>query len=88
LTCGFDAWIESCRFSRDNRQLRAKLKSGGDPGRKFNVLACMNSRSHYAVRWNGEPADFAIVHDGLLQIELTRGAKPGELLITRMTNDE
>ena len=79
LTCGFDVWMEDCEFSRNNRQLRAKLKTANGNGRNFSVLACMNPDSRYRVRWNGQPADFTNPHDGLLQIQLPAG--PGQLSV-------
>jgi hypothetical protein len=81
LTCGFDVWIENSRFEGNNRRLRAKLKSAGQPGRPFTILACMNPDAHYEARWNGKPIEFATLHDGLLQIQLTRESSPGELQI-------
>jgi len=82
LTCGFEAWIDECRFSRNNCRLRAKLKSAGDLGRPFSVLACMNPNSHYRVLWNGTAASFTTLHDGLLQIQLPRKSGTGALEIT------
>ena len=79
FTCGFDAWMEHCEFSRNNRRLRAKLKTANGNGRNFSVLACMNPDSRYRVTWNGQPAAFTNPHDGLLQIQLPDG--PGELRI-------
>jgi hypothetical protein len=84
LTCGFDAWLSACRFSRDNHRLRATLKSAGDFGRPFAVLACMNPDSKYQVLWNGAPAPFSQPHDGLLQIHLHREWAPGELRVERI----
>ncbi len=81
LTCGFDAWVEDCRFSRDQRQLRARLGSSGRPGGKCCVLACLCPGSDYQVLWNGKPAEFTMVEDGLLEIRLPRGGAPGELSI-------
>jgi hypothetical protein len=83
LTCGFEVWILECSFSQKNRQLRVKLKSTGkNAGRQFSVLACMNPDSHYRVRWNGNPAVFTTLHDGLLQIQLPQVSNPGELQIS------
>jgi hypothetical protein len=79
FTSGFDIWIESCEFSRENRKLRAKLKPVNAPGRDFGVLVCMNPDSRYRVLWNGKPAVFTNPHDGFLQIQLPAG--PGELKI-------
>jgi hypothetical protein len=79
FTSGFDVWIESCEFSRENRRLRAKLKPANGPGRDFSVLVCMNPNSRYRVLWNGKSAVFTNPHDGLLQIQLAAG--PGELKI-------
>ncbi len=84
LTCGFDAWIEECQFSQNDHKLRARLKSTGIEGRKFSVLACMNPAARYQVHWNDRPAEFTTVHDGLLQIQLPRESKPGELFITHV----
>ncbi|HEX3628441.1 MAG TPA: twin-arginine translocation signal domain-containing protein [Verrucomicrobiae bacterium] len=77
FTCGFNAWIESCEFSRDDRRLRVKLKPLHGAERDFSVLACMNPKSRYRVLWNGKPAAATTPHDGLLQIQLPAG--PGEL---------
>jgi len=82
FTCGFETWVVDCQFIQNNRRLHVKLKPTGDAKRKFSVLACMNPDSHYQVRWNGEPAEFQNVHDGLLQIQLQSGSQPGELFIT------
>ena len=82
LTCGFELWVEECRFSRSNRRLRAKLKSSGRLGREFTALACMNPDSRYQARWNEKPLEFTTPHDGLLQIGLPREPKPGNLEIT------
>ncbi|MDE3067942.1 MAG: twin-arginine translocation signal domain-containing protein [Verrucomicrobiota bacterium] len=82
LTCGFEVWLEECRFSRDNRRLRAKLRSTGARGRPFSVLARMSPGRRYQARWNGTPATFTTRHDGLLQIQLPRQSRPGELRIT------
>lgn len=79
FTCGFDTWIESCRFSHDNTRLYAKLKPSQNFSRTFSVLACMNPNSRYRVTWNGELATFTTPHDGLLQIQLPPGS--GELRI-------
>jgi hypothetical protein len=81
LTCGFEVWLEECYFSRDNRRLRARLKSIGDINRPFSVLACMGPDARYRVLWNGAPVVFTTLHDGLLQIQLPRESKPGELKI-------
>ena len=81
LTCGFDVWIEKCNFTNHNRQLVAKLKSTGQTGRPFSVLACLTPLAHYQVRWNGKPAGFSVLHDSLLQIQLPREAGAGELQI-------
>jgi Mannosylglycerate hydrolase MGH1-like glycoside hydrolase domain len=70
LTNGFDLWIEECRFSGDNRRLRAKLKTSGKLGREFSLLACMNPQSRYQVTWNGAKATFSVLRDGLLQVQL------------------
>ena len=82
FTCGFETWVMDCQFSENNRRFYARLKSAGDSARKFSVLACMKTDSRYQVHWNGEPAEFQNVHDGLLQIQLPREGKPGELIIT------
>lgn len=82
LTCGFETLVEDCQFSRNNRRLRARLRPTKDAKRRFSVLACMNGDSNYQVRWNGKPAEFQTVHDGLLQIQLSPGRNPGELVIT------
>jgi hypothetical protein len=80
FTSGFDVWIESCEFSRNNRRLRAKLKPAHGAGRDFSVLACMNPDSRYRVLWNGGyPRQAYYVNDALLQIKLPAG--PGELRI-------
>ena len=81
LTCGFEVWIERSRFSKNNRQLRTTLKSSGQPGRQFTILACMNPDGRYQVKWNGKPVESSTLHDGLLQIQLPREAAPGELQI-------
>ena len=77
--CGFDTWIDSCRFSNDNRKLVAKLKPASSANRHFSVLACMAAGSRYAVTWNGAPVPFTTAHDGLLQIQLP--PQPGELRV-------
>lgn len=82
LTCGFEVWLEKCRFDESHRRLQAKLKSAGTPGKPFSVLACMNPDGRYRVEWNGMPAPFTVFHEGLLQIQLTRESGPGELRIT------
>jgi len=82
LTCGFEVWLEECRFSGNNRRLEAKLKSTGQPGREFSLLACMNPGARYQARWNGNSMEFTTLHDGLLQIQLSRESKSGELEIT------
>jgi hypothetical protein len=84
LTCGFEVWVEDCRFQRNNRRLRATLKSTGTLGRPFSVLACMNPAARYRVEWNEMPAVFTTLHDGLLQIQLSREAEPGELRVTEI----
>jgi hypothetical protein len=84
LTCGFEVWMQECRFAQDNRHLTAKLKSGSTGHREFSVLACMNPDSRYQVRWNGTRAKFATLHDALLQIQLPYEAGPGELIVTRI----
>jgi hypothetical protein len=78
--CGFDTWIESCRFSEDNRKLVAKLNPASNAKRNFSVLVCMNAGPRYRVTWNGAPVPFTVVHDGLLQIQLP--PPPGELRVT------
>jgi Mannosylglycerate hydrolase MGH1-like glycoside hydrolase domain len=82
LTCGFEVWIEECRFSGNNRRLRAKLKTSGKLGCQFSLLACMNPGFHYQVHWNGGPAKFNTLHDGLLQVRLPRESGVGELQVT------
>jgi hypothetical protein len=80
FTNGFDVWIESCEFSRNNRRLRVKLKPLNGANRNVSVLACMNPDSRYRVFWNrGYPPGEHYVNDGLLQIQLP--AEPGELRI-------
>jgi len=81
LTCGFEVWLEECRFSKNNRRLQAELKSTGQPGREFSILACMNPDAKYQVRWNGKSVEATTLHDGLLQIQLSRESKSGELEI-------
>ena len=77
FTCGFDVWMERCKFSRENQRLHATLKTANGNGRNFSVLACMNPDSRYRCTWNGQPAAFTNPHDGLLQIQLPVGS--GEL---------
>jgi len=81
LTCGFDVWLEQFEFSESNRRLHAKLKSTGESGREFSLLACMNPDKQYQVRWNGKPVKTITVHDGLLQIQLPCESKTGKLEI-------
>jgi hypothetical protein len=78
--CGFNTWIENCRFSDDNRNLVAKLQPAEKANRTYSVLACMAAGSRYRVTWNGAPVPFTMVHDGLLQIQLP--PQPGELRVT------
>lgn len=84
LTCGFEVWVEKCRFRRNNCGLTATLKSTGTPGRPFSVLACMNPGARYRVEWNRVPASFTVLHDGLLQIQLPRESGPGELRVVEI----
>lgn len=79
LTCGFDTWIERCRFSPDKRRLDARLRPGPFLRRHFSVLACMSPGPQYRVEWNGSAAAFNCVHDGLLQIQLP--PEPGKLSV-------
>lgn len=82
FTCGFDAWIQSCEFRDDHRELRAKLKvSPHSAGGEFSVLACMRPGPKYRAFWNGSPVRYAVVHDGLLQVQLPAQASAGELSI-------
>ena len=81
LTCGFEVWIDKCRFDKNNRRLRATMKSTGQSGREFSVLACMNPDERYQVRWNGKAVPFSVLHDGLLQIQLPRESAVGELQV-------
>jgi hypothetical protein len=83
FTCGFDAWMESCHFSRNNRRFQARLKPLGNSNRNFSVLVCMNPDSRYEATWNGVPATFTLIHDGLLQIQLP--FRPGELNVFATT---
>jgi len=41
----------------------------------------MNPGGRYQVRWNGKPAEFSVLHEGLLQIQLPRESGAGELKI-------
>lgn len=77
FTCGFDTWIESSGFSKDNRRFHAKLKPSQNSGRTMSVLVCMNPGANYQVLWNGKPVQFTMPHDRLLQIQLPSEA--GEL---------
>ncbi len=77
--CGFDTWIESCRFNDGNRKLVAKLKPAQNANWRCSVLACMAAGSRYHATWNGAPVWFTTVQDGLLHIELPSG--PGQLCI-------
>ncbi len=79
FNCGFNTWVESCRFSGNNRRLRAKLKPSRDTARNFSVLACMNPDSRYRVAWNGGQVNFQTLHDGMLEIQLPPQA--GELQV-------
>ncbi len=79
FTCGFDAWIESSRFSKDNRRFHAKLIPSQNSSRTFSVLVCMNPSDNYRALWNGKPAQFTVPHDSLLQIQLP--SEPGELSV-------
>jgi hypothetical protein len=84
FTCGFDAWIQSCVFRDNHRELRTILKvSANKSNREFSVLACMHPESKYKALWNGSPIKFTVVHDGLLQVQLPAEAHPGELFILR-----
>jgi len=80
LTCGFDVWIEACRFDANTRRLRARLQHTGSSA-AFSLLACMPVSPRYEVLWNREPVDFTQVQDGLLDIRIERTADFGELLI-------
>jgi hypothetical protein len=82
LTCGFDVWIEKSDFSDGNRRLAARLQSVGQPDRPYTVLACMNPDAQYQVLWNRKPVTFSVLHEGLLQIQLPREAKTGELQVS------
>ncbi len=87
FTCGFDAWIEECRFSNGNRELRAQIKttkSGSVLGSV--VLACMHPDSKYTVTWNGVATPFARPFDALLQIQIPPGPTSGELSVSPATN--
>jgi hypothetical protein len=82
LTCGFEVWLQEIHFHRDNQKLRAKLtRTGSDSSRKCSALACMSPGRQYRVTWNGSPASFTVLHDGLLQIQIPGGSASGELLV-------
>ena len=84
FTCGFDAWIQSCEFRDNHRELRAKLKvSANNSSREFSVLACMHPDSIYRVIWNGSSVKHTLVHDSLLHVQLPSQASTGELSILR-----
>lgn len=83
LTCGFDLCVQECRFSRNNRRLRAVLKRpAGDTSRPCSVLVCMSPAARYRVSWNGTPLEPTSVHDACLQIQLPGGADSVELVVT------
>ncbi|MGH9638875.1 MAG: MGH1-like glycoside hydrolase domain-containing protein, partial [Bryobacteraceae bacterium] len=83
FTCGFDTWIEQCRFSDGNRHLQAKLSSSANQSSlSSTVLACMHSTAEYQVTWNGEPAHFTVAFDGLLQIQIPAGQRSGLLVVS------
>ncbi len=82
FTCGFDAWIETCEFDDNHRQLRVKLRSASTGiHHERSVLACMRSDAKYRALWNGAPIQHTRIHDGLLQIQLPGGAGAGELSV-------
>jgi hypothetical protein len=82
FTCGFDAWIRSCDFRDNHRELRVKLKgTANNVNREFSVLACMHPGSNYKALWNGSPVEFTVVHDSLLQVQLPAEVSSGELSI-------
>jgi hypothetical protein len=82
FTCGFDVWIQSCIFRDNHRELHSKLKvSANNFNREFSILACMHPESNYKALWNGSPVKFAVVHDGLLQVQLPAENSSGELSI-------
>ncbi len=81
LTCGFDVWIEDCRFIAEKKQLRSRLQGSGSSA-QFSLLACMPPASRYQVRWNGSPVALHVVQDGLLHIRVANGGGVGELAIS------
>ena len=85
FTCGFDTWIESCRFSQSHRRLVARLKPSENVSRNCCVFACMNPGGRYQATWNGVPMTFTRPHDALLQIQLPPTA--GELVVTERADN-
>ncbi|MGB7265230.1 MAG: hypothetical protein WBC92_06930 [Terracidiphilus sp.] len=87
LTCGFDAWAQSCQFLNQHRELRAKLKiSSNNANRELSLLACMHPEPQYKVFWNGAPVKHTVVHDSLLLVQLPPQSSSGELSIYPATS--
>ena len=85
LTCGFEVWQEQCEFTPNNQTLRALLRTpGARSGEPWSVLVCMAPGSAYRATWNGRPITVRVIHDQLLQIDLTYEAAGGELRISRL----
>ncbi len=83
FTCGFDIWIERCNFSAGNRRLQARLISTANQSSLGStVLACMHPSANYQVTWNGKPAQFELVFDGLLQIQIPATENAGWLVVS------
>lgn len=73
LTTGWDAWVEDCRFTADNRRVEATLRMTGEAGRDALVLCVMAPAAGYRATVDGAPARSRVLPSGAVEVRVPSG---------------
>jgi len=82
LTVGFDVWVLSQKFKKDNSSLEARLRIFGNSD-GVNITVSLNSSNEYTVSWNDKIIKHETIKPGLLNIQIPGGEFEGELKIMK-----
>ena len=82
LTTGFDAWVDECRFSQENRRLEATVRLTGEPGRASLVLCSMAPGVRYRATVDGAEAPVRVLKSGALEVRVRNGPGTRRLVVS------
>ena len=83
FTTGFDTWMENKKFDKDFTSLTVDLSYFGN-NKKSSLIACMNPKYSYVVKWNGTVLRYKSFSKGTLSIDIPlENVKKGRLEISK-----